>query len=140
MNVQDENLQFQRAAQSWLFEMNLVNNPQAINILKMNILMVSNHIKECEILMSVEQSAILIWLDVPNRFVRWWLGEKGLKLICSEAEEVVNKLLPNFRVRVVEDKKIYNLALEKVRQALRGGAYETTSSDDDLDVAASSEG
>lgn len=117
---------FQYEGIKWLFELELLNHPQAINHMKMNILMVSKRIKEVELLIYRENKSMLILLDLT------WFGRKFSKQkIFTDVHEVLHQLLPSFRFRVTDDPKIMDLAVERVKKALTGGQSEkgTTNGD-----------
>jgi hypothetical protein len=103
----------------WLMELELLNSPQAINQLKMNILVVSKKIKEVELLIYRENKTMLVLLDLT------WMGRKFSKgRIFAEVQDVLSQLLPSFRIRVIDDPKIMQLAVDLVNKALTGGKNE----------------
>lgn len=113
---------FQYEGIKWLFELELLNHPQAINHMKLNILMVSKRIKEVELLIYRENKSMLVLLDLT------WVGRKFFKRkIFTDVHEVLHQLLPSFRFRVVDDPRIMELAVEKVKKALTGGQNENAS-------------
>lgn len=118
--MDNEALRFQKAAQAWIFEMNLINNPQAIDIIRLNVLMSSKYIKTCELLVSLEHTAILVWVDIPGKFTNWRLGRKGLKNICEDAERLLKKLMPSFAIRVTNQKEIFELSLKRIQELAEG--------------------
>lgn len=99
----------------WLFEMELVQEPQVINAIKMNILMLSKHIKEVEIL-TVEQNKQMLILLKLNWIGRTFLRER----LCDAAHEVILQMLPNFRIRVTADSDLFEKSLDKLRKAVQG--------------------
>ena len=114
-----EKQKFQYEGLKWLVELELLNHPQVINQLKFNILMVSKHIKEVELLIYRENKSILVLLELS------WIGRKFKKTqILQDVHEVVSQMLPSFRFRITEDPKIMELAIEKVKTALTGGKDE----------------
>lgn len=115
----EEKYLYQREGLKWLYEMELLRSPELINNLKFNILMVSNSIKECELLMNQDLKAILIYLDLT-----WWGSRFGTNDILRDVEDVVRQLLPSFKIRVVTDRKILELALERVENEIKGGSHE----------------
>ena len=116
-----DNTKYQYEGMKWLVEMELLNHPQVINTIRFNILMVSKHIKEVELLMYRENKTMLVLLDMS------WIGRKFLKTgILAEVEDVLTQLLPSFRFRVTQDPKIMELAVAKVKKALTGGQNESS--------------
>lgn len=113
--MNEEKGKFQFAGLKFLFDMELVDDPQLINHLKLNILSVSPSIKDVELLTSYAHKSILIWIDLS------WLGRKfSEKRIVAVVTDRVQQLLPNFRFRVVTDKKILDLAIERLKAAIGG--------------------
>jgi len=112
---------FQYEGMKWIMELQLLNQPQAINTLKFNILMVSNRIKEVELLIYRENQTMLILLDLT------WIGRKfQKKQIFSDVQDIMQQLLPSFRFRVTDDPNIMKLAVERVQKALTGGNNENS--------------
>jgi hypothetical protein len=115
--MDSEKGRFQYSALKWLYEMELVSDPQLINNLKLNIFNVSGFIKEVELLASQERLQMLIYVELS------WIGRKFFqKPIIAGVTDIVNALLPRFRIRVVTDRGILDLAVAKVKQALTGGS------------------
>lgn len=118
----NERGKFQLGALKYLYEMELVDDPQLINNLKMNIMMASKHIREVEFIASYHRKQMLVWIEL-----NWW-GRKFLKSrIKADVYEVLTQLLPNFSFRVTEDYSILELAQEKIAKTLSGESYEKTS-------------
>lgn len=110
---------FQYSALKFVYDLELVDDPQLINNMKLNIFSVSSQIKEVEMVASYHTKSMLIWIDLA------WLGKTFLKnRIEMGVLDRVQQLLPNFRFRVVSDRVILDLALEKVKKALKGGKNE----------------
>lgn len=111
---------FQFAGLKFLYEMELIDDPQLINNLKLNILDISGSIRDVEFLSSYNHRAMLIYIDVS------WFGRKFLlKRIEASILDRVKQLLPNFRFRVTAERKILDMALEKVQSVLKGEPNES---------------
>jgi hypothetical protein len=109
----------QHAGLKWLQELELVNDPQLINQLKMNVLICSPRIKEVEFLIYRENKSILVLLELS------WLGRKFFKRsIFAEVEDVISQMLPTFKFRVTDDPRILAMAVARVKHALTGGKNE----------------
>lgn len=109
----------QHAGLKWLQELELVNDPQMINQLKMNVLLCSKRIKEVEFLVYRENKTTLVLLELS------WLGRKFFKRsIFAEVEDVLSQMLPTFRFRVTDDPAIMKMAIARVSRALTGGRNE----------------
>lgn len=115
----DDKFKFQVSGLKWLYELELIHDPQIINNLKLNILSVSKYIREVELLSSYEQKSMLIYLDLK------WLGRKFFRQTIEEAvTNRVHQLLPRFRLRVVSNYDIFKLALELVTRTQKGEENE----------------
>lgn len=121
----DDKHKFQGSGLRFLYEMELVDDPQLINNMKLNILMLSNSIKEVEFLSVYETKQMLILLELS------WFGRTFFRNhICAAVQERVQQLLPNFSFRVTDDPKIMDAAKERVRLVLQGGKDEVSSNSD----------
>lgn len=122
--MDSEKSKFQYEGMKWIMELQLLNQPQAINTIKFNILMASPRIKEVELLIYRENQTMLVLLDLT------WFGRKfQKKQIFSDVQDALSQLLPSFRFRVTDDPNIMTLAVERVQKALTGGLNENTSGD-----------
>lgn len=116
---------FQYEGLKWLFELDLLNHPQAVNTIKLNVLMVSKRIKEVELLIYRENKSMLVLLDLT------WMGKRFFrKQIFTEVHEVLQQLMPSFQFRVIDDPKIMQMAIERVKKALTGGKNENSNIND----------
>lgn len=114
--MDEERGKFLYSGLKFLYEMELVNDPQLINNLKLNVLAVSPRIKEVDFLSSYHHKTMLIWVDLT-----WWGRKFYEKRILNDVHEIVQQLLPKFKFRVVSDKNIFELALRRVRILFDGG-------------------
>lgn len=121
--MDDEKAKFQLAALKFLYEIELLDDPQLINNLKLNVFSVSPSIREVELVCSYHHKSILVWLELS------WLGRKFLqKRITADVLDRVQQLLPNFKFRVVTDRNILELALKQVESVMKGGNNAQVSS------------
>lgn len=110
---------FQYAGLKFLYDMEIVDDPQLLNNMKLNIFSVSPSIKEIEFLASYPHRSILVWLEIS------WFGKKFLeKRIIAGVTDRVQQLLPNFRFRVTTDRRIFDLALARMKTVLKGESNE----------------
>lgn len=122
-----DRLKYQLEGIKWLAELELLNNPQLINNIKLNILVVSKQIKEVELLIYRENRTMLVLLELS------WFGRKFFKRrIFEEVEDSLSQILPSFRFRVTDDPKIMELAVARVKQALTGGKNENNINSSDV--------
>lgn len=113
--MDDEKGKFQFAGIKFLYDMELVDDPQLVNNMKLNVFSISASVRDVEFLSSYQHRSMLIWLDL-NWFGRKFLSER----IVAGVTERVQALLPQFRFRVTTDRKIFDLALARVKTALKG--------------------
>ena len=102
---------FQYSALNWLREMNLVNSPQFINQIKFTIYTTSRWIKNSELLILQNHKSMLVLIELG------WFSSKFFKnRILEETHAKLLELLPNYSFRVVADKAIFNMALERAKK------------------------
>lgn len=127
--MSDDKSKFQYAGLKFLYDMELIDDPQLINNLKMNVFDVSSSIKEIDLLSSYHRKQMLIWLDLS------WFGKKFLEQrIIVGVTDRVQQLLPGFKFRVTTDRAIFDLALARAEAVLKGENNEkvpVTSNPDD---------
>lgn len=122
MGTGDEKQKFQYASLKFLYEMELVDDPQLINNMKLNVFSISGCINDVEFLSSYLHKSMLVYIELN------WLGRTFLKKrIESGVTDRVQQLLPNFKFRVTTEKRILDMALEKVKTALKGETNEKLS-------------
>lgn len=112
---------FQYEGLKWLLEMQVLDDPQLVNNLKMNVLVTSTSIRDVEFLFFREKRQMLVCVELN------WFGRKFKRnQIMVEVKEVLSQLLPSFSIRIVDDPKIMELAIERVKQTLTGGKKNET--------------
>ncbi len=117
--MDSEKAKFQMEGLKFLYEMELVGDPQLINNLKLNVFSISNSIREVELLSSYHHRSILVFIDVS------WFGKIfSQNRIVTGVHERVSELLPNFRFRVITNRAIFDLALKQVSAVLKGDPHE----------------
>lgn len=115
--MDEEKGKFQYSALKFLYDLELVDDPQLINNMKLNVFSISASIRDVEMLSSYHQKSMLIFIDLT------WLGKKFLKnQIEVGVLDRVQQLLPNFKFRVVSDRTIFDAALARVKKVLQGGS------------------
>lgn len=120
--MDDVKSKYQYEGLKWLFELELLDSPQAINTLKFNILSTSPRIKEADLLIFRENKSMLILLNLT------WMGRKFYKKqIMQDVYDIMQQFLPSFKFRVTDDPKIMELAIERIKKALTGGSRENDS-------------
>lgn len=109
----DDKLKFQYSAVRWVVEHQLLDDPQVMNHLAMNVYAVSSSIKDAEFLLGRDQKQLLVYVGLS------WFGRTfKKKVIFQDVEHILSQLLPSFKLRVISDPQLFNLALEKVKKAL----------------------
>lgn len=124
----DEDKVLQSAALKWLYEMELLNSPTLKQNLFENIFYSHRGIKDCEIFVTRDQKGVLVWVKL-KLFAKLFQKTE----IYGTIESTVKALLPSYRCRVVEDRQIFDLALEKAREMLGGKNDQTNANDSNAD-------
>lgn len=122
--MSEEKFKYQYAGVKWLYEMELLDDPQLVNNLKLNIFSTSKHVKESEFIMSQEDKKMLIYIELS-----WWGRTFKAREIKQDIVELLSQLLPNYRFRVTTDRSIIDLALQKLKKSLNGGTYAVSTTD-----------
>ena len=134
--MDDEKHKYQMHGIKWLFEMELVSDPQLVNTVKLNIFSVSNLIREVEIVMSQEDKKMLIWIEVS-----WFTKTFRIKKIRDIEQDIISilgKMLPNFKFRVITDISILNMAVDQVTRN-GGSTYAYLNRDNRLRTGSASQ-
>lgn len=135
----DKNQNYQSQGLQWLYEMEVLNDPQLINNLKMNIISCSEKIREVELLISKPHKSIMIWIDVD---LGWFKKELKFYNIQADILSILEQLLPTYKFRVIHDRDILNLAITKLEESLKGVEDEVsnTNDNDSTDNSSSKDG
>lgn len=126
----------QSGALRWLYEMEALQSPVLRQNLYENVYMAHLSIKDCKIFITppvTGQKGILIWIKL-GLWATWFKKDE----IYQAVTLVVNNLLPSFRVRIVDDEKILELADQRMREVY-GGSDGTTEANDSSDVSDNSD-
>lgn len=110
-------------ATRWLLEMEMVDSPQLKNFLILNIFKSSNRIKDVSLLIDTNLKAMLIYLKLDF----WGRVFKKSTQVSSHILDQLQSVLPSFTCRVVYDRKIFELALQRAEEmaGVSGGINET---------------
>lgn len=104
-----DKFKYQQNSLKWLFEMELITNPQALNNIKLNIFLVSKFIKDIQMLVDTEKKSMLIYVKLS-----WWGKKFYKKQIITDIYSMIEQLVPNYRFRITEDFDLLNKALTLV--------------------------
>lgn len=104
-----DKFKYQQNSLKWLFEMELISNPQAINNIKLNIFLVSSYVKDVEMLVDTEKKSMLIYVKLS-----WWCQKFHKKQVITDVFTMIEQLVPNYRFRITDDVTILNQALKLV--------------------------
>lgn len=118
---------------SWLLEMELLDTPQLKNFLILNTYSVSKHVKDVEILLDLNYKAMLVYIQIGKlgRLLR-----KGKEIEETLLDQYGN-ILPSFRIRIVFEKSIFDLAVKKAGQRIGGRSENVNPSPTDGDTSSS---
>lgn len=129
----DDKTKYQYAGLKFIYEMEILDDPQFINNLKLNIFSSSGFkINDCEFLMSQEEKKILIWIDL-----KWWYRTRFyqrfyLRQLKQDIYTQLGQMLPTYKFRIVTDRSILDLAIERIKNSPLGGVYAISNSDIDI--------
>ena len=121
MDDLSDKLKFQLESLNWLREMNLINHPQFINQIKLNIYTISKTIKNVELLVIQDQQSMLVYIELD-----WFSRRFRKKSIISSVELRLKELMPSYRFRVIDDRSIFELALKKAKQIIKGHVNDSS--------------
>ena len=125
----DDKFKYQHEGLKWLYEMELLDDPQLINNLKLNIMDASMfRVKEVEFVMSQSDRKILIWIELG-----WFNYKFRLRSTLAMIHERLMQLLPNYDFRIVTDRSILELAITKLKKSMTGGTYAVSTTVDSGD-------
>lgn len=106
------------AGLKWLYEMESVNSSTLQNNLYMNLYAFPN-VVDVEMIIDKYQRKMLIYVKF-SWFVRKFLKARKRELIIGMLDQL-QELLPSFEFRIIEDRKLFDLALKRMEQILFGG-------------------
>ena len=121
-------------ALTWLFEMEMINDPQLKFNLYQNVYICDKRIRDCKIFITPSftyQKGILIWIKV-SWLCRLFKYKK--KEIEYNINSVMNGLLPSFKIRIIYDEKILALAQSKLEERYGGKNEKINTTDDALNA------
>lgn len=116
--------QFVPSGLRWLYEMEAVNSTALLNNLYGNIYSFP-HVVDAEILLDRFGKKMLIYVKFTWFVRNFWISRK--KYITMSILDQLQELLPSFEFRIIEDKALFNLAVQRMREHLFGGKNETAS-------------
>jgi hypothetical protein len=106
---------------SWLLELQLLQNPELLNAIVLNIFKLSNRVKNLEFLADQNNKRLLIWLELD------WLGKNfHKKNIERSVMEMLVSVIPNFKIRVCYDRVLFDKAVKTVEELKSGKKNPTT--------------
>lgn len=126
----DDKQKYQYEGLKWLYEMEILDDPQLINNLKLNIMDATEFkVKDVEFVMAQSQQKMLIYVKLG-----WFNRKFKSKGIFIQIQERVTQLLPNFQFRIVTNRSILELAITKLKESLVGGTYAVSTNANSSDI------
>ena len=111
-----DKFKYQHQGIAWMFEVGLLDDPIVVNNIKVNILGNFMDVRDLEYLtLNDGRMEMLMWLDI-RKF--WFFRKRKIAAIEADVLEIMQKLLPQYKIRVVADRAIFDLALDNVRAFL----------------------
>lgn len=135
--ITDSN-QYVPAGLKWLAEMEAVNSPVLLNVIYGNIYSFPN-VSDCEILIDRYNKKMLVYVKFTWFVRKYWKSRK--KLVTISILDQLQELLPSFEFRIIEDKALFDLAVQRMKESLLGGNNENDNKpndgNNDVDTASS---
>ena len=100
----------QADASAWLMDMDLVNNPAALNALLLNILVGFKGVKDAQLVIDTNNKKILVFLELSWYYARFKFKETSLQVT-----DIISQALPAWRFRVTYDRTILAKAVALIR-------------------------
>ena len=102
----------QSDALKWLLEMELIQDPNVLNSLILNIHKTSKTIRNVEFVTDLHNKRVLVYLDIkPGIF---WGKQRKIATIIELTENILNDALPSFEKRVTVDRALLDRAIKIV--------------------------
>lgn len=102
-----EVIETQSRGLSWIMEMEAVSDPTFSNALLFNIFRLSKKVIDVQIVCDSINKRMLIWIKLT-----WWGRKFHGKKIEEAIVEMVIGVLPNYELRVVQDREILDKSLK----------------------------
>lgn len=112
--MEDDN-RLKTGALAWMYEMEVLNSPTLRQNLNENILLSDHRVRDCQILLIQDYKDLMVYVSV-GFFSKLFKKRE----ICENVSRVLARILPSYRIRVVTDKNIFNMSLEKVKDFYGG--------------------
>jgi hypothetical protein len=128
--MEDQTNKYNSNALNWLYEMEAIDSPILKQNLYENVLFSDERIKDCAIFVTPQftyQKGILVYIKL-GFFTKLFKRKE----IYSNITQVLQRLLPSYNLRIVEDINILQMAEETLRNI-----YESNNNND-IDVTKSS--
>jgi hypothetical protein len=120
--------QFVPAGLKWLAEMEAVNSPVLLNMIYGNIYSFPN-VADAEILIDRFNKRMLVYIKFTWFVRKYWKTRK--KLVSISILDGLQELLPSFEFRIIEDKPLFDLAVQRMKESVLGGKSETVNKPND---------
>jgi hypothetical protein len=120
--------QFVPAGLKWLYEMEAVNSPVLLNNLYGNIYSFPN-VADAEILLDRYNKKMLVYVKFTWFVRKYWHSRK--KLVTISILDQLQELLPSFEFRIIEDKALFDLAVQRMKESVLGGNNENDNKPND---------
>lgn len=101
----DEKANSMKGGLRWMYDLELVNEPVIQQNFYENIFYANAGIKDLKVFFIQQQKSVLIYIKL-KLWSKWFKKDA----IHSEIENIVSMLLPNYRVRIVDDESILETA------------------------------
>lgn len=120
-DISNEINQFVPAGLKWLAEMEAVSSPVLLNMIYGNIYSFP-HVSDSEILIDRYNKRMLVYVKFTWFVRKYWKSRK--KLVTISILDQLQELLPSFEFRIIEDKVLFDLAVQRMKESVLGGNNE----------------
>jgi len=109
---------YAKAGMQWLYDLNLVKSPAVMSNLLGNILAYDKGILNAEVLTDRFDKKMLVYIEL-TRWARWF-RQKSIERGLIEA---LQEILPEWSFRIIFDKKIFEIGLERSQKYAIGALH-----------------
>lgn len=114
----DDRSKEQYEAIKWMFEMEVLDDPSVIHTIKANVLGSFDRVVDLEyVYIGESRKQLLMYLEIKPF---WFFNKRRTGLIEEDTLEIMQALLPNFTIRVVSDREIFEASLQNIRDYVLG--------------------
>lgn len=119
------------AGLKWLYEFEALNSPSLLNNLYGNVYSFP-HVIDAEILIDRHNHKMLIYIEFS--WIVRKIAKNRKKIIVEALLDNLQELLPSFAFRIIEDKALFDIAVDRLKKSLQGELNEEKPKDSAIAV------